>query len=137
MKINTIYFDPWNLLPRDIADTGRWLMVTLELIVIIVGASFVLLTCLVMPAVILLSIVLLPFGAESALAGLVVEVSVETVPSGIWAVHQFGPTAGRDARLSLMHSASYTDERVLRLIASWISHENTAAFVDQASQRSE
>lgn len=93
--------------------------------IIVLGGVFALLTLLVLPAVILLSLLLLPFGAESALAALLVELSVEAIPAGVWTVHQFGPIKGQGAGLSLMHSAAYADDRVLHLLACWMSQGGT------------
>lgn len=114
---------PFTLHPddRSFADMA----ITLLFIgAIVLGGIFVLLTLVVLPAVILLSLLLLPFGAESALAALLVEISVEAVPAGIWAIHQFGPIKGQGTGLSLMHSAAYADDRVLQLLASWMSQGN-------------
>ena len=76
---------------------------------------------LVCPALLLLSIVLLPFGPEAVLAVMLTEISVESVPVGTWTVHQYArPASWQGGLLHLAHSAAYDDQRVISLIASWM-----------------
>jgi hypothetical protein len=85
------------------------------------GVTVAVLACFIWPAVILLAIVLLPFGAEAALAAVFVEISVESVPPGSWMVHQFQVSGSdREGLLSLAHSATHDDPRVIGLLACWI-----------------
>jgi hypothetical protein len=116
---------------RQVPDMGLTLLFAA---VIVVGGSFTALTCFVVPAILLLSIILLPFGAESALAGLLVEISVETVPAGVWRVHQFGPTDDEGQGLNLLHSSSYEDRRVLSLIARWIMQGGQTGAANKTSE---
>ena len=94
--------------------------------------SFVLLGAVVMaPAVCvccllgLLFAILLPFGPSTVLANILAEVSVEPVPRGVWAVHQFASAGSiHESLTGLAHSASYHDPRVISLIARWIKGED-------------
>lgn len=77
---------------------------------------------LLVPLTLLLTLPLLAFGPEFAIANLFLDVSAEATPPGTWTVHQL-PDRGGDAALDqsgLMHSAAYEDERAIRLIARWM-----------------
>lgn len=102
---------------RDVGNTLLWALIG---VVVLLGGTFALLACFVLPALILLSIILLPFGPESALSALLVEVSVESVPPGRWCIYQFTSAEEVGGALALAHSAAYEDQRVLSLLASWI-----------------
>jgi hypothetical protein len=102
-------------------DVSQMIQMGLFGIIILIGGTFALVACFVLPALILLSIVLLPFGPESALSALLVEVSVEPVPPGRWCISQYASAEeASDGLLALAHSAAYDDPRVLSLLASWI-----------------
>ena len=94
--------------------------------------SFVLLGAVVMATAVcvccllgLLFAILLPFGPSTVLANILAEVSVEPVPRGVWAVHQFASAGSiHESLTGLAHSASYHDPRVISLIARWIKGED-------------
>lgn len=79
-------------------------------------------TLILWPVLVLLGITLLPYGAETIMTALLMEVSAEPVPRGSWTVHQFSPPADMQQGLfSLAHSVPYDDPRIVELIGSWMS----------------
>jgi len=98
--------------------------------IIILGASIAVLPALVWLALAILAVVVLPLGAESVLAALFVDPSVECVPEGSWTVHQFlkdePPKAGI---FRLAHSEAYSDPRVISLLASWMQQPDQATGI--------
>lgn len=81
-------------------------------------------SAVVWPVVGLLSVLLLPFGWEVAMANILLEVTAETTPPGAWTVHLMEPPTaaelGRDVA-PLMHSVVYENPRVLALLCDWIA----------------
>jgi hypothetical protein len=71
-----------------------------------------------LPLVLLMTVAMLPFGAELVLTSFFLDVSPETVPpGGSYEVQRF------DSRMegSLTHTQSYQDDRVSACIVSWIN----------------
>jgi len=91
---------------------------------------FLLLASAVMwPVILLLSVLLLPFGWEVALANILLDVTAETTPTGSWTLYLVEPPTtgelGKDV-LPLMHSVVYENPHVLRLLCDWIAEGSCA-----------
>lgn len=68
------------------------------------------------PLPILLGILILPFGPELVVLTLVLNVSAEPTPPGIWSIHQLET----DTVQGLMHSRVYEDPIALEQLVAWI-----------------
>ena len=81
-------------------------------------------SAVVWPVIFLLSVLLLPFGREMAVANILLDVTAETTPPGSWTVHLIAPPTseelGKDV-LPLMHSVVYENPSVLKLVCDWIA----------------
>ena len=85
---------------------------------------FVLASSVVWPVIVLLSILLLPFGREVAMANILLDVTAETTPVGSWTVHLVEPPTIQELDkdiLPLLHSVVYESPRVLTVLGQWIS----------------
>jgi hypothetical protein len=75
------------------------------------------------PAAAALALCTLPIDWRVALANLLVDVTTEAAPAGMWTMHQFVPEraeAAGQAAPGLAHSAIYDDERAIRVIVDWM-----------------
>jgi hypothetical protein len=81
-------------------------------------------SAVVWPVIGLLSVLLLPFGKEMAMANILLDVTAETTPPGSWMVHLIEPPTskelGKDMR-PLMHCMVCENPRVLGLLSRWIA----------------
>jgi len=71
-----------------------------------------------------LSVLLLPFGRQIALASVFLDVTAETTPPGEWTVHLLTeePRLGRAGELQpLQHSMVYDNNEAIRRICDWIA----------------
>ena len=77
----------------------------------------------VWPVLLLLSILLLPFGREVALANLLLDVTAETTPAGDWKVHLMEPPTTKELEKDAppLINSVYENPRVLELVSSWIA----------------
>lgn len=76
------------------------------------------------PTVFVLSLFLLPFGVEVAMANILLEVTAEAAPPGSWMVHMFEPPTSTEMgtdTVPLMHSVVYENPRVLAFVSDWIA----------------
>jgi hypothetical protein len=82
-------------------------------------------SAVVWPVIGLLSVLLLPFGKEIAMANILLDVTAETTPAGSWMVHLIEPPTseelGKDT-LPLMRCVVYENPRVLALLSHWIGN---------------
>jgi hypothetical protein len=82
-----------------------------------------LVSAIVWPVVVLLSVLLLPFGREVAKANIRLDVTAETTPVGSWTVHLVEPPTIQQLdkdTLPLMHSVAYENPEVLKVLGDWI-----------------
>jgi hypothetical protein len=102
-------------------------------------AMGILMTVLILPLAILLSLLLLPFGPGLPIVGLFFDIAAEPTPPGEWRVFHVGDAATRErwfgndsgaapsrARglFDLMHSEPRVDERVHGMIVNWIQEQS-------------
>ena len=76
------------------------------------------------PLPVLLALLAIPFAPELAVVSLVLNVSAEPTPPGVWTVRQLRPepdSAG-DASATLMHSVAYQDTAAIASLIEW-AHE--------------
>lgn len=81
-------------------------------------------SAVVWPVIILLSVLLLPFGREVAMANILLDVTAEATPPGSWIVHLIEPPTSKELNkdaLPLMHSLVYENPRVLKFVCDWIA----------------
>jgi hypothetical protein len=75
--------------------------------------------------IIVLSIMLLPFGWQVALSNILLDITAETTPPGTWEVNQIEPTHSQvqagDVQ-PLQHSVVYDDPHSHTLICNWMEH---------------
>jgi len=82
-----------------------------------------LLSMIVWPVIVLLSVLLLPFGWEVAVANILLDVTAETTPVGQWTVQLVEPPTRQELHkdtLPLMHSVAYESPKVLEALCAWI-----------------
>ena len=97
------------------------------------GAAFpflVLAAAVMWPITIMLSVLLLGFGWEVALANILLDVTAETTPTGSWRVHLLDPPTSADLGqdvVPLMHSVVYENPQVFRLVGDWIANAGVTA----------
>lgn len=87
-------------------------------------------SALIWPTTIVLSVLLLGFGWEVALANVLLDVTAETTPTGSWKVHLLDPPTSAELGqgvFPLMHSVVYENPQALELLCHWIENSaNTA-----------
>ncbi len=74
------------------------------------------------PLPVLLALLAIPFAPELAVVSLVLDVSAEATPSGVWTVRQLPPEPDRaaDAGPTLMHSVAYQDPAAIAALIDWM-----------------
>jgi pimeloyl-ACP methyl ester carboxylesterase len=74
------------------------------------------------PLPVLLALLAIPFAPELAVVSLVLDVSAEATPPGVWTVRQLRPEPDRtaDAGPTLMHSVSYQDTAAIAALIDWM-----------------
>jgi hypothetical protein len=74
------------------------------------------------PLPVLLALLAIPFAPELAIVSLVLDVSAEPTPPGVWTVRQLRPEPDRaaDAGPTLMHSVSYQDTAAIAALIDWM-----------------
>jgi pimeloyl-ACP methyl ester carboxylesterase len=74
------------------------------------------------PLPFLLALLAIPFAPELAVVSLVLDVSAEATPPGVWTVRQLRPEPDRapDAGATLMHSVAYQDAAAIAALIEWM-----------------
>jgi hypothetical protein len=72
------------------------------------------------PVMIVVSVLLVPFGTGFAFASMFLDVTAETTPIGEWTVHHLLPRVGGDANVPLSHSGVYAHPDAVGKICKWI-----------------
>jgi pimeloyl-ACP methyl ester carboxylesterase len=74
------------------------------------------------PLPVLLALLAIPFAPELAVVSLVLDVSAEATPSGVWTVRQLRsqPDPAPGASLTLMHSVAYQDAAAIAALIEWM-----------------
>jgi len=102
---------------------------------IVTLAPLLLISILIWPMIVLLSVFLLPFGWRIALANILLDVTAETTPLGSsWTVHVLPPPAKSELKdaTPLMHSTVYDDPAALDIICDWIATRGDAQLSGDA-----
>jgi hypothetical protein len=73
-----------------------------------------------LPVMIVVSVLLVPFGTGLAFASMFLDVTAETTPIGEWTVHQLPPRVAVDANVPLSHSGVYANPDAVSKICEWI-----------------
>jgi hypothetical protein len=76
-----------------------------------------------LPVVVVVSVLLVPFGIGFAFASLFLDVTAETTPIGEWTVHQLAPRLAVDANVPLSHSGVYANPDAVSVIHKWIGDQ--------------
>jgi pimeloyl-ACP methyl ester carboxylesterase len=71
-------------------------------------------------SILLLSILLIPFGSQFAISGAILKITAEATPPGSWSVTQLGTTHQPDAGIGLQHS-THSDPEALKILGDWFS----------------
>ena len=73
------------------------------------------------PLPVLLALLAIPFAPELAVVSLVLNVSAEPTPPGVWTVRQLRPEpdSASDASATLMHSVAYQDTAAIASLIDW------------------
>jgi hypothetical protein len=74
-----------------------------------------------LPVLVLLSVLLVPFGAKFAFASLFLDVTAETTPMGAWSVDQIRPFVAPGGNPPLTHSGVYANPQTLDVICKWMA----------------
>ena len=93
--------------------------------------GFIFLGVVFAPLPILLGLLLLPFGPGLAPFAVLLDVSAEPTPPGVWTVHQL-PTQPHGEPIPLMHSASYQLPEAIELVLSWLRERAKPTVATQA-----
>jgi hypothetical protein len=74
------------------------------------------------PLPVLLALLAIPFAPELAVVSLVLSVSAEATPAGVWTVRQLRsePDPAPDASATLMHSVAYQDAAAISALIEWM-----------------
>jgi hypothetical protein len=74
------------------------------------------------PLPVLLALLAIPFAPELAVVSLVLNVSAEPTPPGVWTVRQLRPEpdAAEDPGTILMHSVAYQDSAAIASLIDWM-----------------
>jgi hypothetical protein len=114
-------FFPWmNRLPVAV-NPGLWLGILAGTALILLPVTISLLIPLAFMVVTLLAAVLLPFGAQNALAALSMHISAEATPPGEWTVVQLAPsTATLEEERGLSHF-THSNVAALRAVEAWLA----------------
>jgi hypothetical protein len=74
------------------------------------------------PLPVLLALLAIPFAPELAVVSLVLNVSAEATPPGVWTVRQLRPQpeSATDASSILMHSVAYQDSAAIAALIGWM-----------------
>ena len=73
-----------------------------------------------LPVMIVVSVLLVPFGTGFAFASMFLDVTAETTPIGEWTVHQLPPRVAVGPNVPLSHSGVYENPDAVSTICRWI-----------------
>jgi hypothetical protein len=76
-----------------------------------------------LPVMIVVSVLLVPFGTGLALASMFLDVTAETTPIGAWTVHQLPPPVAVGATVTLRHRV-YANPAAVSTICEWIVEQD-------------
>lgn len=69
-------------------------------------------------SILILSILLMPFGSQFAFSGAILKITAEATPPGTWSVTQLGASHQPDAGRGLQHS-THSDPEALQILRNW------------------
>lgn len=75
---------------------------------------------LVYVSILVLSILLMPFGSQFAMSGAILKITAEATPPGTWSVTQLGAAHQPDAGVGLQHS-THSDPEALKILGNWFN----------------
>lgn len=103
------------LMPIIIAQARFLFSVLLVLICVVVGLPCLLVIYL---SILVLSILMMPFGLQFAASGTSLKITAEATPPGEWSLVQLGTTHQTDEGVGMQHS-THSNPEALKILKNW------------------